>query len=457
MNVMTAGWIAEAVGGDLHADPEILVTSVVRDSRDVTKGSLFVALWGERLDGHDYVGTAASAGAAVHLVSVPVELPHILVADTTVALGLLAGAYLETLRAHGDVTVIAITGSVGKTTTKDLLAQILPSVMAPIGSYNNEIGLPLTVLEADSTTRFLVLEMGASGLGHITYLTAIAPPDVVVVLVVGQAHMGEYDSIDDIAKAKAEIIEGRAPGATVVLNADDPRVAAMASLAPEAIMFGVGTTAADVRAEGLRTDGGRARFEVIHGADRADVALRLVGEHHVTNALAATAVALVCGIPLVDVAARLNAAEPVSPHRMALTERADGVTILDDSYNASPESMRAALRALRDVGQGGRTFAVLGEMLEMGDASVAAHDEVGHLVVRLCVDHLLVVGTGARATYDAAVREGSFGDEAAYVDTISEAATYLESRVKSGDTVLVKASHGAGLWRLADDLVKGNP
>ncbi len=453
MRTVTAAWIAEAVGGPLSGEPGLEVTAVVRDSREVTPGAMYVALPGERADGHDFISAAAAAGAVLHLVTRPVAAPHILVADAATALGVLAREYLLLLRKEGRITVIGVTGSVGKTTTKDLLSQILPDCVAPIGSYNNEIGLPLTVLRADDATNYLVLEMGASGVGHISYLTAIAPPDVVAVLVVGSAHMGEYASLEEVAQAKAEIVKGRSPGATVLLNADDSRVAAMDEMAPGAITFGVGH--GDVRAEEVRMERARARFTLVSGAESAEVALRLVGEHNVTNSLAAAAVALSVGMRVAEVATRLSAAIALSPHRMSIKERADGVTILDDSYNASPESMRAAFHALREVANGGRSFAVIGEMREMGEASLGAHDELGRLAVRLGFDRLVVVGEGARAAYDAAVREGFFGDEATYVATIDEARTYLDAHLTPGDTVLVKSSRDSGLWRLADALVGG--
>ncbi len=447
---VTAKWIAEVTGGELAADPTIEVTSVSHDSRECRPGSLYVAFPGENADGHDFVANAQRAGALLHIVTRPVEAPHILVENATDALGLLAKAYLERLRTESEIAVVAVTGSVGKTTTKDLLARMLPDCVAPRGSFNNAIGLPLTVLSAGRHTRHLVLEMGANGAGHIAYLASIAPPDVAVVLLVGSAHLGEYGTIDDVARAKAELVEGCAPGATVVLNADDPRVAAMAALASSVTTFGLG--AADVRAVDVTSERGRARFTLVAEGVEAPVSLVLVGEHHVTNALAAATVALALGDRVDHVAKLLSAAGAGSPHRMAVTERADGVTIVDDAYNASPESMRAAFRSLREIANGGRAIAVIGEMLEMGDASLAAHDELGHLAVRLGIDHLIVVGSGARAAYDAAVREGSFGDEAEFVATIEEARERLADFLAPGDTVLLKASHGSGLWRLADQL-----
>ncbi len=450
MRPVTLAWVSDAVGGTLAggADPDAVVTRVVKDSREAGAGSLYVAFVGERVDGHDFVASVAEAGAVLSLVSREVDAPHVLVDDVTEALGRLAGAYLALLRAEGAITVIGITGSNGKTTTKDLLAQTLPDVVAPAGSFNNEIGLPLTVLSAGPDTRHLVLEMGAAAPGDLAYLTRIAPLDIAVVLMVGSAHFEYYGSADGLAAEKATILDGVVAGGVGIINADDPRVAPMAGRAPRTVTFGFGP--ADVHGADRSVDGGRARFSV----EGRDVHLRLIGDHHAANALAAYAVARECGITTARAVDSLNAAGPVSPHRMALTERADGVRILDDAYNASPESMRAALRALRAVADGGVMWAVVGEMLEIGDGSIAAHEQIGIDAVRLGIDHLLVVGAGARAAYVAAVREGSWGDEAAFVATIDEAREHLASRLAPGDTVLVKGSNGTGLWRLADQLTE---
>jgi UDP-N-acetylmuramoyl-tripeptide--D-alanyl-D-alanine ligase len=458
MRSLTAQWVANAVSGELVGDVDTVVTSVEKDSRAVREGSLYVAFVGERVDGHAFVADAVAAGAVMSLVSQPVPSPHILVDDVTVALGDLARAYLALLRTEGALTVVGITGSNGKTSTKDILAQVLPDAVAPVGSFNNEIGLPLTVLRADRTTRHLVLEMGASAPGDIAYLTRIAPLDVAVVLTVGSAHAQFYPTPEALAAEKASILGGLIAGGVGVLNADDPRVAAMVSAVPDgarALTFGEATSAA-VRARGMRLDAGRAVFEVTAAGEAAPVSLRLVGEHHATNALAALTVALECGLPLGAAAAAVSGAIPLSPHRMSLTVRDDGVRILDDAYNASPESMRAALRALLAVAEGGRTWAVLGEMREMGEASGAAHAAIGLDAVRLNVSHLVVVGDGAKPAFDSAVREGSWGDEAMFVATIDEAHDLLAENLRSGDTVLVKASHGSNLWQLADRLLEGD-
>jgi UDP-N-acetylmuramoyl-tripeptide--D-alanyl-D-alanine ligase len=455
---LTAQWIANAVSGELVGDVDTTVTSVEKDSRAVQEGSLYVAFVGERVDGHNFVADAVARGAALSLVSQPVASAHILVDDVTVALGDLARAYLALLRTEGSITVVGITGSNGKTSTKDLLAQVLPDAVAPVGSFNNEIGLPLTVLRADAETRYLVLELGASAPGDIAYLTRIAPLDVAVVLTVGSAHVEFYPTPEALAAEKASILRGLVPGGVGLLNVDDPRVSPMQSALPDGARlrtFGEAASAG-VRATDVRLDAGRARFTATATEGTADVSLRLVGEHHVTNALAAIAVALECGLTLHEAAAAVSGAVPLSAHRMALTVRQDGVRILDDAYNASPESMRAALRALLAVAEGGRTWAVLGEMREMGEASASAHAAIGLDAVRLNVSHLVVVGEGAKPAFDSAVREGSWGDEAMFVATIDEAYDLLTESVRSGDTVLVKASHGSNLWQLADRLVEGD-
>ncbi|MFC8921559.1 UDP-N-acetylmuramoyl-tripeptide--D-alanyl-D-alanine ligase [Cellulosimicrobium sp. NPDC057127] len=463
---LTAAEVAAATGGRLSADPEVRVSGpVVVDSRGVVPGALFVALPGERVDGHDFASGAVEAGATLVLAARELDVPCVVVDDVQAALGELARHVLATLRERGDLRVVAVTGSVGKTTTKDLLGQLLreqgPTVV-PQGSFNNEIGLPLTVLEADASTRFLVLEMGASGIGHLTYLTRIAPPDVSVVLTVGSAHLGEFGGIEGVARAKAEIVTGLAPGGTAVLNADDLRVVAMADVAPgEVVTFGTIPTA-DVRAEDLRIDrAGRVSFTLrVRGAGgsatTAPVALALVGEHHVTNALAAATAALRLGVAVPDVAARLSGARALSPHRMQVTDRPDGVTVIDDSYNANPDSMRAALKALAVVaGRDRRSVAVLGEMLELGDGARAAHEEIGRLAVRLNIKLLVAVGDGAGGIHDGAVQEGSWGDETLFVPDVATAAALLRDELRPGDVVLVKASNGSGLWRLGDELVAG--
>ncbi len=451
MRAVTAGWVAEAADGTLKADPAIEVTSVVRDSREVGPGSLYVALPGERVDGHDFAGDAFRAGAVLAVVARPVDGPSVVVDDCVEALGRIAHDYLRLLKESGRPTVIGITGSVGKTTTKDLLAQILPRVVVPVESYNNEIGMPLTVFQAGDETDNLVLEMGANGAGHIERLCQIAPPDIAVVLAVGAAHIGMYESLDSVAETKAEIIRGRAEGATAILNGDDPRVSVMAKLADRVTTFGI--ESGDVRARDLTLEGGRPRFSLTWRGESARVTLRLVGRHNVTNALAAAAVALSRGMSLEETSERLCEAHAVSPHRMALTTTPDGVTIIDDAYNASPESMRAALETLGQMSGGRRAIAVIGEMLELGAESESAHEEVGRLAGSLRLDGLVVVGEGARPAYDVAVRQGQV-TTVEFADTVDDAVALLDRTLAPGDLVLMKSSHGSGLWELADRLAE---
>ncbi|MFC8800638.1 UDP-N-acetylmuramoyl-tripeptide--D-alanyl-D-alanine ligase [Promicromonospora sp. NPDC057138] len=471
---LTAAQVAAATGGRLHADPDVTVTgSVVIDSRDAAPGALFVALPGERVDGHDFAATAVAAGAALVLASRELDgLPTVVVDDPQTALGDLARHVLATVRGGaGGVgpKVVAVTGSVGKTTTKDLLGQLLTpeaggehAIIFPKGSFNNEIGLPLTVLRVTAATRYLVLEMGADRVGNIAYLTRIAPPDVGVVLRVGVAHVGHFGSVEAIAKTKGEMVTGVVDGGTVVLNADDLRVAEMAGqAAPTTTVQTFGTIpSADVRAEDIEVDpAGRASFvlRVSRAGDadaqRADVALQLVGPHHVSNALAAATAALRLGVPVADVAKRLSSATAQSPHRMAVTERPDGVTVIDDAYNANPDSMKAALRTLAVMaGRTRRSVAVLGGMHELGDGSRAAHDEIGRLVVRLNIKQLVVVGDDAYHIHEGAMQEGSWGSESIFVPDLAAARLLLDESLEPGDVVLVKASHGANLAELGDHL-----
>jgi UDP-N-acetylmuramoyl-tripeptide--D-alanyl-D-alanine ligase len=472
---LTAAQVAAATGGRLHADPDVTVTgAVIVDSRAAGPGALFVALPGERVDGHDFAAAAVQAGAVLVLASRELEgLPTVVVEDPQAALGDLARHVLATVRSgSGGVgpKVVAVTGSVGKTTTKDLLGQLLApeageddnAIIVPKGSFNNEIGLPLTVLRLTAATRYLVLEMGADRVGNITYLTGIAPPDVGVVLRVGVAHVEHFGSVDAIARTKGEMVPGVVEGGSVVLNADDSRVAAMASrAAPGTTVQTFGTIpTADVRAEDITVDdAGRASFtlRVAGGAgsddERADVALGLFGPHHVSNALAAATAALRLGVSLPDIAARLSGATAQSPHRMAVTERPDGVTVIDDAYNANPDSMKAGLRTLAVMaGRTRRSVAVLGEMRELGDRARAAHDEIGRLVVRLNIKQLVVVGQGAYHIHEGAMQEGSWGSESIFVPDLDAARELLDESLEPGDVVLVKSSLGSGLWELGDHL-----
>jgi UDP-N-acetylmuramoyl-tripeptide--D-alanyl-D-alanine ligase len=356
-----------------------------------------------------------------------------------------------------DLAVVAVTGSSGKTSTKDLIAQVVERVgptIAPAGSFNTEIGLPLTVLRSDGRTRVLVLEMGARGVGHIAYLCSVAPPQIGVVLNVGSAHVGAFGSVDAIATAKGELVESLTPDGTAVLNVDDPLVAAMAARTSASVVRVGRSAEADVRALDVRMgEGGRASFVLSTPEGSAPVRLLLVGEHHVSNALAAAAVGRAVGLGVEEVAEILATAAPVSRWRMEVTDRSDGVTVVNDAYNANPESVRAALSALVDLAGDRRTWAVLGEMRELGDGHADEHDAVGRLAVQLEVDRLVVVGEAARPMLRGAGLEGSSGEEPVLVGDVDAAIALLRREVRPGDVVLVKASRAVGLERVAAALL----
>ncbi len=456
MIALTLAEVAALAGGTLRPTTDaaaVVAGPVVIDSRAAVPGSLFVAIKGERVDGHEYVHDAIAAGAVAVLAERAVDgVPTVLVGHSVAALGALAHGVLARLPA---ARVVGLTGSSGKTGTKDLIAALLEPLgptVAPPGSYNTEIGLPLTVLGADEATAFLVLEMGARGIGHIRELTEIAPPTTGVVLNVGSAHLGEFGSREAIAAAKAELVEALPADGLAVLSADDALVLAMAARTHARVVT-FGTTAssadADVRAVDLTTDAGRARFRLVSAAGEAEVRLRLVGTHQVGNALAAAAVALDWGASVADVAAGLSAAQPRSRWRMEVTDRTDGVTVINDAYNANPESMRAALAALVDLAAGRPTWAVLGEMRELGPSADEEHAAIGQLAVELGVSQLVVVGAGA-AAIEGPARAGT---QTRVVADVDAAIALLRNEIKAGDVVLVKASRAAGLERVATGLL----
>lgn len=459
---MSLSQIAALTGGRLHGISEqeasalVVDGPVVTDSREAGPGGLYVARVGESMDGHQFVGSARDAGAVAALTTREVEdLPCVVVDDIQDGFVALARGVLQ---AHPEVTVIGITGSSGKTSTKDLLASVLSAAgptVAPVGSLNSEVGVPLTVCRIADDTRFLIVEMGARGMGHIEYLADIAEPTIGIVLNVGTAHVGEFGSREAIGRAKAELVAALPDGGLAVLNADDPVVRAMVGqTAARALLVGA-SHEAGLRATDIDLDGaGRPSFTVSGDGVEAEtrVTLPLHGEHHVGNALAVIAVALECGMAMGDVAEALADARPASRWRMEVTERADGVTIINDAYNANPDSMRAALKALVAMGRGRRTWAVLGSMLELGDESTTEHDAIGRLAVRLNVSRLVVVGDIARPMASGAQHEGSWGDEAIWVPDADAAYELLSRELAAGDVVLFKSSRDAGLRWLGDRL-----
>lgn len=459
MITMTIAEIAEVVDGTAHGDATITAGAFI-DTRTPEEGGLFVAIAGERVDGHDFVDAAVAAGAAAVLGSRPTSAPTVVVEDVVAALGRLARHVHDALSADGLVTY-ALTGSQGKTGTKDYLAAILEGAgptIATRGNFNNELGVPLTVLRADAATKHLVVEMGARGVGHIALLCEIAPPDVAAVVNVGTAHIGEFGSREAIAVAKGEIVEALSPEGTAVLNAADALVTAMAPRTSGTVLtFGVGGT---VHATEVFTDDlGRASFDLQWRGSGATVHLGQLGLHQVENALAAAAMALAGGLDLDAVADGLTDAEPPSRWRMELHERADGSAVINDAYNANPESMGAALAVLRGIKARGdrRTIAVLGEMFELGEGAVEAHRSVGRAAAAAEVDVLLTIGAQAAHMATAASAETGWTGEAIVTAGHAEAVAWLRQNGSARDVVLVKASRGAALELVADALLDGPP
>lgn len=458
MIALTLAEVAAFTGGDLTGSPDAAVTGAVTlDSRTVSGGDLFVAVPGERVDGTEFLAAAATAGAVGAITTRPDDaLPCVVVADPVEALGRLAAGVHARL-VDGGLLTLAITGSSGKTSTKDLLGQVLATAgptVSPPGSYNNDIGLPLTVLSADEQTRFLVLEMGARGIGHIARLCRVARPRVGVVLNVGSAHLGEFGSPDGIAAAKGELVEALPEDGTAVLNADDPRVIGMAPRTVARVVSTGRAADARVRAVGVTLDeAARARFTIAAGGEEHPVALQVVGEHQVANALSAAGAALAAGMTPAEVASALSAAEPRSRWRMEVSRRDDGITVVNDAYNANPESMRAALAALAGLAAT-RRIAVLGGMAELGPDAAAQHVRLGRDAVAAGVDLIVAVGADAVGIADGAAAAGRrAGEESVHVPDRASALELLSEVLRPGDVVLVKASRSYGLELLAADLL----
>lgn len=497
MIAMTLAEIATAVGGELIggaqatdvAEPGDLIVegSVETDSRLVRPGSVFFALPGEVTDGRRFVAAAIDAGAALVITPERVDTtaPQIVVADGYEALAALAHEVVTRVRmstadrvdADGrpaPLRVVGITGSNGKTSTKNMLRTILEqhgATVAPEGSFNNHVGAPISMLRVTYDTRYLVVEMGASGVGHIAKLVSIAEPDLGVVLKVGLAHAGEFGGIEATQRAKSEMVTDLPETATALLNVDDDRVASMRDLTAARVV-GFGTSAeADYRITGIETDRSGTRFTLTApplrpegdrptdatlsgGPDHVDVRLAILGEHHAMNASAALTVAHLWGVPLADGAAALASMTRAERWRMELLQAGpEGVTVINDAYNASPDSTAAALRTLAQIVRPReRTVAVLGEMAELGEYSVEEHDRIGRLVVRLGIGQLVVVGRGAMPIHQAATLEGSWDGESVYIEDVDDAVRAMQEMLRPGDVVLVKSSKSAELRFLGDRL-----
>ncbi|WCD91857.1 UDP-N-acetylmuramoyl-tripeptide--D-alanyl-D-alanine ligase [Microbacterium sp. nov. GSS16] len=465
MIALPLGEIAEILRGELrlHAadTADTVVDGIVdTDSREVVPGAVFVAKPGEATDGHRFVPAAADAGAVLAIVERPVDAPisQIVVADAVTALADLAREVVARVRAAGRLRIVGITGSNGKTTTKNFLARILSDegeTVAPVRSYNNEVGAPLTMLRVTHETRYLVSEFGAAGRGSIARLAGLVEPDVSVVLMVGLAHAGGFGGIEQTALAKSELVSAARADGTAVLNIDDPRVWAMRRIAEERGMSVVGFGQhpdAEVRADSIEVASDGTTAVIIADGEETPLRLRVLGAHHVHNALAAISAARVLGVPVSASISRLETVQIAERWRMQ-PMGSDRVRIINDAYNASPDSMAAALRTLAQIsGPHERTVAVLGAMSELGETAGEEHDRIGLLAVRLNIQRIVVVGPDARRLYLAAVGEGSWDGEAVHLPDQDAAFDYLTGELRDGDRVLVKSSNSAGLRHLGDRL-----
>lgn len=486
--------VAGHIGAQRHGLDASVAGRCQTDSRLIEPGDIYIARIGEATDGHRFLPQAVEAGAAAAVVTdlnqalnlVPEEFPLLVVEDATVALGQIAKYHLEELRRQQDIKVIGITGSAGKTTTKDLLAQILSTVgptVWPEGSFNNEVGLPLTVTKATPQTRYLVLEMGASAPGELTYLTKIAPLDVAVVLMVGTAHLGGFGgSRENVAKAKSELLDGLVSNGSAVLNYDDDFTRDMRkkiSDQQQLYFFSAAgsreaeSEAADISiAEGItQIDENHLGFTWKLKGETTPVTINLIGLHNVANALAALTAAVAVGVSPAQAAKALDKAKVLSPHRMSVTRGSfhglDNLLVIDDAYNANLDSMKSGLDALEKNAGDRRRVVVLGQMLELGEASAKIHQTVAEYAATKGVDLLITVGDEAKSmgghflSKMTEISEKTDGSTVSHAEThhvasAEEAAKLLLGLSKSGDAIFLKGSNGSGVWRVADYLLKGN-
>jgi UDP-N-acetylmuramoyl-tripeptide--D-alanyl-D-alanine ligase len=456
----TLAELAAIVDGKVVGDGSLAITGVSTDSRSITSGDLFCAIIGERVDGHDCVDQALVAGAIATLATKPVSGNHILISAHTsgldpviIAIGQIAQAQRAKMN---NVSVVGITGSSGKTSTKDMIGQVLSThgvTQAPAGSPNNELGMPLTILSAPDNTDYLVLEMGMRGFGHIKYLCDIARPNIGVVTNVGQAHIGEVGSQAGIAKAKGELIESLPEHGVAILNADDKLVREMRALTTARTMTYGFSEHSDVRGESLEiTADGTYQFDLVFEKNRVAVTIPMLGEHNVSNALAAASVGIISGMSLPDIASALGNTKQVSKWRMEVHRLPGGTLLINDAYNANPESMAAALRTLVSIPRSGKTWAVLGAMHELGDVTDFEHTRMGHLAVELNVSHLVSVGAQAR-TIDSGAKQGApWNGESVWYPDFAQAADYIVNQVQPGDVIIFKASRAEEFEVLAQEV-----
>lgn len=465
---LTLGQVCEIVGGQLIGDASIRVFGVSIDSRETKPGDLFAAISGERVDGHTFTEQAIKVGASALLTSKEVAGDQVIVPPSPDTLDPAIHAIAK-LSAHvragmRGVEVVGVTGSSGKTSTKDMIGQILSHAgvtHAPAGSQNNELGLPLTLLSAPDGVKYLVAEMGMRGLGHIAHLCDLAKPTIGVVTNVGRAHIGEVGSVEAIAKAKSELVSAIPSSGVVVLNADDERVIAMQTLT-EATVFSYGfSETADVRAENLHlTAYGSYNFDLVYRGDRISASIPMLGEHNVLNALAAAAVGIAVGMEIEDIARALTTLKQMSKWRMEVHQILGNVTIINDAYNANPESMSAALHTLTAIPATGKSIAILGKMHELGTTSDEIHAQIAKLAIELGVARVVAVGELATSyglpalTSDASVDDASGvnGQDSVWLPDFAQACDYIVKQVNSGDILLFKASRAEQFEVLAEQI-----
>lgn len=443
----TLGQLASVLGIEAPVDKaQLLVSSVVTDSRKIESGCLFVALKGPRFDGHDFVALASELGAVAALVDAPVaaDLPQLVCPDTRLALGLIAGAHRRAW--HGPV--VAVTGNSGKTTVKEMCAALLAplgDVLATQGNLNNDFGAPLTLLRLRPHHQAAVIELGANHLGEIAWTAPLTKPDVAIITNVTGAHVGEFGGMGQIAQAKSELLVGLGEQGTAVLNRDDHYFTFWAACAAprRVVSFGFHPEA-DVSAAALSCDSqGRYAFTLFqHGRALGQVRLPLLGKHNVSNALAAAAAALTLGVPEEQVISRLESLQALAG-RLAVVSGWRGVTVLDDTYNANPGAVKAALDTLASFPP--PRWCALGAMGELGEASAALHADIGRYAAELGIDELLTLGEAARAASEAFGRGLHFNDH----ETLTR---YVTHTLPPDTTLLVKGSRSAGMEHVINAL-----
>jgi UDP-N-acetylmuramoyl-tripeptide--D-alanyl-D-alanine ligase len=461
---MTIEEIAKAISAQVkNLDSNVKVTGkVVIDSRKVSKGDLFVAIHGENVNGHDFCEAAIKQGAVAVIAAKEITgVPTLLVSNgnldskdvdqpTVIALGKLATYLLTKLP---NLWKVAVTGSSGKTTTKDLLSdlgKLVGPTVAPMGSFNNEIGLPQTVLECDENTRVLVLEMGARRVGNIKHLCEIAKPDTSILLNVGTAHAEIFTSVEKILETKSEIIQCLTSADVAILNHEDVTFPKQKTNA-QVVTFGL--SGSDVSAKNvILNDQAQAQYDLEYLGQTNQVKLKIVGAHQVSNSLAAAAAFLKKGIDIELVAQTLSNSVAKSKWRMQIELSKKNVTVINDAYNANPESMKSAIRTLKQIGVGKNTYAILGEMLELGELSLPMHQEVAELIQKLEIQNTIIIGSGAKSIYDFLSNNGYKG-KLHFVENVEKGIAKAKEMIQPSDVVLVKASRSIGLERVANAIV----